>query len=215
MKKLKTFVYVDGFNLYYRVKQIPHCKWLNIQKLISNILNVRQHDILSIKYFTALVNPPGGPEQFRQKLFLRALKTISNLKIIYGKYKRREVKGFLCEKINGKIKPTKEKVIVSKYEEKESDVNIASHLLRDSYENKYDCVVLISNDTDLKTPLRFVKSMSKKIIIITPQGNTHVDLKKLSHYQRKISDNDLKNSLFPYKITDKKGEFFCPKKWKK
>ena len=56
--------------------------------------------------------------------------------------------------------------------------------------------------------------MSKKIIIITPQGNTHIDLKKLSHYQRKISDNDLKNSLFPYKLLTKKESFFVLKNGK-
>ena len=54
MKKLRTVVYIDGFNLYYRVKHTAY-KWLNLQKLSEIYLNLEKHDIIKIKYFTALV----------------------------------------------------------------------------------------------------------------------------------------------------------------
>ena len=57
-------------------------------------------------------------------------------------------------------------VIVTKWEEKESDVNIATHLIEDGYDNKYDCAVLISNDTDLKTPLSRIKRKLKKQLVL-------------------------------------------------
>ena len=58
----KTIIYIDGFNLYYRLKNTPY-KWLNIQKLSEFYLNPEQHDIIKIKYFTALVK-----ERFEDRL---------------------------------------------------------------------------------------------------------------------------------------------------
>ena len=51
----KTIIYIDGFNLYYRLKDTSY-KWLNLQKLSKFYLDPDQHNIVNkIKYFTALV----------------------------------------------------------------------------------------------------------------------------------------------------------------
>jgi hypothetical protein len=42
-------------------------------------------------------------------------------------------------------------------EEKGSDVNLASYLLIDGFRARYDIAVVISNDSDLKTPVEFVR----------------------------------------------------------
>ena len=88
---MKTYLYVDGFNLYYgAVKDTPH-KWLDIARLSQALLPKNQ--ILKIKYFTALVSArpddPGKPT--RQQIYLRALRTIPNLEIIYGHFMEHEV----------------------------------------------------------------------------------------------------------------------------
>ncbi|MGE5222035.1 MAG: NYN domain-containing protein [Omnitrophica WOR_2 bacterium] len=83
---MKTYVYVDGFNLYYgAVKGTPY-KWLDLARLCSLLLPKNQ--ILKIKYFTALVNArPDDPDKpTRQQIYLRALHTIPNLEIIYGHF---------------------------------------------------------------------------------------------------------------------------------
>src|SRR3989304_2789433 len=83
---MKTYIYVDGFNLHYgSVKNTPY-KWLNILKLCQLLLPRNQ--IVKIKYFTALVTArPGNPDQpNRQRIFLRALQTIPDLEIIYGHF---------------------------------------------------------------------------------------------------------------------------------
>ena len=94
MKKLRTVVYIDGFNLYYRVKHTAY-KWLNLQKLSEIYLNLEKHDIIKIKYFTALVK--GTLEDHfnitRQHIYLRALRTLSNLEIIFGHFKKRQITG--------------------------------------------------------------------------------------------------------------------------
>lgn len=79
---MRTRVYIDGFNLYYRaVKNTPY-KWLNLRKMCELILPDRS--IEKIKYFTANVsarkNDPDQPT--RQQIYFRALKTIPDLEII-------------------------------------------------------------------------------------------------------------------------------------
>ena len=45
---------------------------------------------------------------------------------------------------------------MDKTEEKGSDVNLASHLLRDAFSKKFEVAVLITNDSDLAEPVRIV-----------------------------------------------------------
>ena len=150
----------------------------------------------------------------RQDIYLRAIKTISNVEIIFGKFKKRQIKGFLCS-FSERKRLKKEIVEISKWEEKKSDVNIATHIVSDAYKNKFDCAVLISNDTDLTPPLLHIKQNLKKlVIIISPYNSIHTDLKKSSHFYKTISLSTLEQCQFPEKMEDIKGAFFCPPKWK-
>ena len=213
---MKTIIYIDGFNLYYRLKHTPY-RWLNIEKLSQFYLDTKQNQIVKIKYFTALVKEQAGdPSNIsRQHRYLRALKTLSNLEIIFGQFKKRQVTGLKCYLENEKFTESKELVTISKWEEKESDVNIAGHIISDAYENRYDCAVLMSNDTDLKMPLKLVKkNLKKQVGIISPRRNMHVELREASHFQKRISNKVLEECQFPETMKDDKGEFFCPPKWK-
>jgi len=128
---MKVNIYVDGFNLYYgAVKGTPY-RWLDIGEMCRLLL---PHDqILQIKYFTAKVNPrPTDPDQrSRQETFLRALATIPNLSIIYGFFLTHEIMLPLAPPGQGYVR-------VIKTEEKGSDVNIATHLLMDAFDDAYE-----------------------------------------------------------------------------
>src|SRR5436853_496574 len=56
------------------------------------------------------------------------------------------------------------------HEEKETDVNIALHLLNHAYKNSFDCALPISNDSDLAPAVRMLKTEfpSKWVRILTP-----------------------------------------------
>ncbi len=209
----RTIVYVDGFNLFYRLKNTPY-KWLDLKELSKFYLHSQQHDIKKIKYFTARVQSTSADplKDTRQDIYLRAIRTISNLDIIFSQFKKRQVTGVKCHYESGRYIEGTELVTISKWEEKESDVNIATHIITDA--PRYDCAVLISNDTDLKTPLRYVKKNLKKVVgIISPSRNIHIELKNVSHFQKRISNKVLEQCQFPEKMKDTKGEFFCPLKW--
>ncbi|MDE0092852.1 MAG: NYN domain-containing protein [Oligoflexia bacterium] len=209
----KTIIYIGGFNLYYRLKYTVY-KWLNLQKLSSFYLKPPKHNIQMIKYFTARIQSSKEDpfKDTRQDIYLRAVNTIQNIEIIFGQFKKRQVTGLKCYFENERFIESDELVTVSKWEEKESDVNIATHIIADA--GQYDCAVLISNDTDLKTPLRYVKEVFKKEIgIISPRRNVHIELRSASHFQKRISNKVLEQCQFPEKMRDAKGEFFCPPKW--
>ena len=56
---MRTYIYVDGFNLYYRALKGTSYKWLDLLGLFRDILKPH-HDILKIKYFTARINARHG-----------------------------------------------------------------------------------------------------------------------------------------------------------
>lgn len=122
-----TSVYIDGFNLYNRAVKGSQFKWLDLSKVCHALLP--QHEIHRIRYFTALVhsrpNDPQAPQ--RQQIYLRALRTIPNLTIEYGQFRRRMKERPLATPIPGQPR----NVVVHDTEEKGTDVNLATYLLMD------------------------------------------------------------------------------------
>jgi uncharacterized LabA/DUF88 family protein len=204
-------VYVDGFNLYYgAVKGTPY-KWLNILQLCQLLLPKNQ--ILKIKYFTALVTArPGDPDQpNRQQIYLRALRTIPDLDIIYGHFLEHEVMMSLAGSPVGN--PRYAKVI--KTEEKGSDVNIAAHMVSDGYKSAYQVAILLSNDSDLVEPGKIVRNELKLPVGVLnprPASPSH-ELRKFATFVKPIRSGVLAASQFPRTLADANGAFYKPSKW--
>ena len=207
---MKTYVYIDAFNLYYGcVKNTPY-KWLDLSKLCAILLP--QHRIERIKYFTARVKPlpnnPNAPQ--RQQLYLRALMTLPNLEIIYGHFLSHKVRMPSANPGAGHPKT----VEVIKTEEKGSDVNLAVHLLHDAYQRRYECSVVISGDSDLLTAVQVVKNeLSKPVGVLNPQKRPSRMLQKYATFYKHIRPVVLAASQFPAKLKDELGSFSKPAGW--
>jgi len=207
----KARIYVDGFNLYYgAVKDTPY-KWLNVRRMCELLLP--EYSIEKIKYFTARVSArkgdPGKPT--RQQIYLRALRTLPDLEIIYGTFLSHDVIMPLAEAVPGGPKFAK----VIKTEEKGSDVNIAAHLINDGYQKAYDVAVVVTNDSDLLEPIRIVRTeLNLPAGILNPHELTpsRVLLKHAS-FIRQIRKGVLAASQFPETLTDAKGTFHKPHVW--
>ena len=112
----RTYVYIDGFNFYYRALQGGPFKWLNYHNLCQNMLNSTNH-IEKIKYFTARVSGRQDPEEpKRQQVYLKALLTVPCIEIYYGSFLAKEITRPL-------VGQEKHFVDVHSSEEKGSDVN--------------------------------------------------------------------------------------------
>ncbi len=207
----KTYVYVDGFNFYYgAVKNTPY-KWLNFEALFKQVLP--KHDVAKVKYFTAMVSsPPHDPQKTsRQQVFLRALRTLPSLEIVLGHFLSSEVSMPLAGQPPGE--PPKW-VKVLKWEEKGSDVNLATHLLCDCFTGRFDEAVIVSADSDLKEPVRVVRQdFGKKVGIIFPPRRWSADLNRIATFVKTIRVSALRNSLLPPQLCDAHGAFQKPPGW--
>ena len=201
-------VYVDGFNLYYgSLKRTPY-KWLDLSRLCTTMLpNDR---VIAIKYYTARISArpgdPGAPND--QQIYLRALRTIPNLSITYGHFLTHSVSMALTG-----VTPTK-RVWVDKTEEKGSDVNLASHLVRDAFRGAFQAAVLITNDSDLAEPVRIVRQeLNLPVGILNPHQQHSAELKRIATFVKRIRQSDLIASQFAAVLNDAKGAIHKPPSW--
>ena len=201
-------VYIDGFNLYYGCLKNSPFKWLDLSALCRRMLP--QDNIQTIEYFTAILSArPGDPSlPTRQQIYLRALRTIPNLSIIYGHFLTHP-----CRMVLAGSSPPK-KVWVDKTEEKGSDVNIASHLLRDAFERRFEVGVLLTNDSDLLEPVRIVKHhIGLPIGILNPHQHHSKVLVAEANFMKRIRQSDLTACQFAPTLRDPKGQIHKPPTW--
>ena len=204
---MKANIYIDGFNLYYGAVKGTRYRWLNVAEMCRLLL---PHDHLhQIKYFTALVHPrPHDPGQLtRQQTFLRALRTIPNLTVILGSFLTHDVMMLLAPPASGYVK-------VTKTEEKGSDVNLATHLLVDGYNNDYEIAIVVSNDSDLLLPIQVVThQLGKPVGLFNPQKHPSRVLLPHIAFVKQIRPGVLAKSQFPPVLTDSRGSFSKPASW--
>ena len=100
--------------------------------------------------------------------------------------------------------PTKDKRYewIIDTEEKGSDVNLAVHLLNDAWLNKYDCAVILSNDSDLAEAINLVKQQHNKLIglVIPTNCFPSQELIKLADFVKRIRKGLLAASQLPNPI---------------
>jgi len=161
---MRTIVYIDGFNLYYRLlRDNPRYKWLNLKTLSIELLQ-SQNQIQTVRYYTARISgriDPSAPA--RQQIYLDALKTVREIIVHLGNFLITKPWAGLVhppQLRGGTVPPFSPPypavARIWKTEEKGSDVNLASHLLRDAFHGKFDVAAVLSNDTDLVEPIRIV-----------------------------------------------------------
>ncbi len=207
---MRTYIYIDGFNFYYRaVKGTPY-KWINFKSLFEKLLS-EQNEINKIKYFTALVSGKYNPQKpIKQKTFIRALElTIPEIEVFYGHFLTHEVFAPLA-----KPEINKKSVKIIKTEGKGSDVNIAVQLLNDAWLNSFDCAVVVSNDSDLAEAMKLVKRHhpEKKLGLFMPgKGHPSKELMRYADFVKRIREGVLKSSQLVNPIPD--TNIYKPENW--
>lgn len=216
---MKTTIYVDGFNLYYRaLRKSPH-KWLNLNALCEASLP-KESAVTAINYYTAPVSGRRNPTVPRdQNTYLRALQTLPNLQIHYGSFQVAKRWMFLSQPVEFRpaslihAMPNPEFACIIRTEEKTTDVNLASHLVRDAFTGAFEHAVLITDDTDLIEPLRIVVQEAKlPVTLLTPVDSPAVVLKRLATHVRHLRPY-LGISQFPNPIPGPKGPIPKPADW--
>lgn len=173
----KVAIYIDGSNLYYKLKdlKIENTTEFNYRGLSEFLARGRQ--IISIRYYVGAVKVKNNStkasimRQEQQRLF-------SNLENQNIWIKR----GYLMEN-NGK------------FHEKGVDVKIATDMLIGAYENYYDTAIIISSDTDLIPAIKHIKYRNKGIEYIGFSHAPSFGLQKNVNLTRLLIRDDIESFI--------------------
>lgn len=204
----RTNVYVDGFNLYFGALRKTPYRWLNLEALCREML-APTNVLGEIKYFTARIKDRGDdPDQpVRQQLYLRALATQPSVSVEFGHF-------LTSRKMARTVSGEPPYVLVWKTEEKGSDVNLATQLLHDAHLDRFDVAVVVSNDSDLVSPMRVVrKELGKKIGVLNPHKVRSSAMRPVTDFYKPITAEVLAKCQFPDTMTDAHGTFTKPAGW--
>ena len=201
--------YVDGLNFYHGVTEAYNDKWINLETLFTEILShhlnveVEVETILFFAYLKA-GEPPrrqkhriksrDGERLERQKQYISALKqTCKRFQTRRG-YFISESKNTRAQVFDSNgIRISKDVTIMT---EKQTDVNLACHMVRDAYDpnqrKDYDLACLVSNDSDLVQALKFKKHLHQRTILITP---CTTEGKSTNRLRSQVNGNDVIPSI--------------------
>ena len=208
----RIIVYIDGFNLYYRALKATRHKWLNISALMAAVLPPGGQ-VVVINYYTARISgrtDPAAPA--RQHAYLRALSSLPEVRIHYGKFLAHKKWAGLAQPPDFRpsfVLPAgaaPQVAYVWKTEEKGSDVNLGVHLVRDAFTGAFDEAAVLTNDTDLIEPLRIVtQEAGKAVTLLTPVPQPSVGLVRASTRLRHIAPY-IGPCMFPNPVTLPNGQ---------
>jgi len=212
---------VDGFNLYYGALKGTSHRWLDLVSFCRLLLP--RNDVQRIKYFTARVVPrPTKPgTAVRQQTYLRAIATLTEVEIYFGHYLAHAKRLPLAAPGGGVVtlRGRTQFAEVLREEEKGSDVNLASHLIHDAHLGMFDVAVVISNDSDLETPIALVtRELGLSVGVANPHAENRdsrqsVQLRKAASFLKPVRGAALKKCQFPASLTDSAGTFHRPAGW--
>ncbi len=213
----RTAVYIDGFNLYYSIRRTPN-KWLDLAALCDRVLP--NHRVDRVRYFTARVRPVDDAQQpQRQQAYLRALATTPRVVLHFGQFTVNTHTLRLSQNgnnelqfLNGGVPGTK--VPVLKFEEKGSDVNLATYLLIDAHSGQYDAFAVLTNDTDLVEPIQHVsETLGLSVTLMNARARPAKRLVAAGNRFTLLTEADFGACQLEDPVRDSKGSIHKPPKW--
>lgn len=221
----------------------PGWRWLDLRSLASALVAARRNwggaHVDRLVYCTARIDQATNESGFvDQDVYLKALKASGAVDVIeLGHYVARVKRAPLAVKKPGSrgvpelvrpqwpvmvqdgdgssIEDGKFMISHASREEKGTDVNVASHLLVDVLTDRVDAVMLISNDSDLRFPIKFSRNrVPVGVVNPTPnrmagalQGDAQSGAGR--HWWYQLSAADLKAHQLP----DPAGGYRRPADW--
>lgn len=165
-KPKRVIAFIDGYNLYHSIDNSGRndLKWLNLWELCETLIrNDKNSELIKVFYFSAYAKWNLERTAIHKK-YVKALEA-TGVQPILGNFKKKQKK---CNKCLN---------VWTEHEEKETDVNIAIHLLQKANDDEYDEALLITADTDLTPAIKMVreKHKHKKIISVLPPNSRNAN----------------------------------------
>lgn len=137
--------------------------------------------------------------------------TLPGLRIYYGTFRDRAKVRPLANPVAG----LPDYVTILDTEEKGTDVNLVMQLLVDGFTGAYEQAVVVTNDSDLAGPVRYVRDELKlRTVVVNPsQDHTPKGLVTAATYIKRLRRSHLRHSLFPVALSDVQGVITKPPSW--
>lgn len=198
MPNAKVACYIDGFNLYHAIKSLPppcqHLKWINLWGLASAFVQHNQEQLVDVYYFSALALWLPEPQR-RHKMFIAANRALGVTPVL-GCFKAKKQR---CQSCGAEW---------IAHEEKQSDVNLAIHLVHHAALCRYDRALVVSADSDMCSAIDLVLAAwpQKQVRILTPPGRYNIaqEIREKVRTSR-IKPQHLERNLLPKTLTDAEG----------
>ncbi len=162
-------------------------------------------ELVAVKYFSARVSD--DEKGRRQNAFFQANRENPKFQLILGNYLRKEIKCFNCGNI------------IRTFEEKESDVRIATQIVADMYKGNCDISIVVSADSDMIPAIELAREARHTVFIYFPPNQYSSNLSTISngspiHMSR--YESRFKNSIMPDIIHLSKSNYdlTIPPRWK-
>lgn len=139
----RVIVYIDGFNLYHAINDLkqPHLKWVCLRSLAESLL--RQGEVLkAVKYFSAYAT--WMPDAYARHRDYTAALLARGVILHMGQFKEKPRK---CRSCGARW---------TGHEEKETDVQIAVHMVADAMRKDVDRIIVITADTDIGPAIKMI-----------------------------------------------------------
>lgn len=200
---VRASVYIDGFNLYHRIhdSRQNHLKWLDLSRLSRLICARHGTSLVKAAFFTAVPEEPIDVRD-RHRTYNTALKS-GAVQIVEGHH--------VIDPDSGKRT------------EKQTDINLALHLIRDAHDNLFDCAYILSSDSDQAATARMLKDWfpQKYLVGVSPPSNTVPDkIKTYADAHFDLTMLDIERCVFDYPLYGKTSReiprpaaYATPKKW--
>jgi uncharacterized LabA/DUF88 family protein len=205
MNKKRVIVYIDGFNFYYGLKSMGWREyyWLDMVKFAEKLLRPHQ-ELVEVCYFSA--KSTDNKKSIRQNAFFQANRLNRKFILHLGKYLKKNITCKYCHRIN------------HSFEEKETDVRIATTVLADFYQNRCDVSMLVTADSDLVPTIERIRDISPehRIIVCFPPNRHSSNLRQWANGVRTLTYKKLyEESILPEAIP-LSDDFVLkrPDKWK-
>ncbi len=147
----KVVLFIDGNNFYYGLKRVygkdKHLTNFNFKKL-GEILAGKDREFLRAFYYNASLDYSDDQEKYwKQQKFFDKIRNTEKVKLILARLQKRKVKG-----------TTKNYYVV-----KGDDIHIAVDMVKGTYENTFDIVILVSGDGDFVPAVKAVQEKGKSV----------------------------------------------------
>jgi uncharacterized LabA/DUF88 family protein len=174
-------IFVDGTNFEITSRPLMAGKTIDVQHLARQLTAVIPpttpgHSLVALRYCTAQA-PYMRKRDFEDRYFAY-LRSTASVDLILGRHVVREA---------DQRRP-------KRYEEKETDVNVAIHMVAGAYENRYDVAAVVTGDTDMVPAMKMVRHLGKRVVwVYLPSQADTVGLRKVSDAQYLVDEAFLRD----------------------